>query len=46
MQSFYTQLFSQPQNQNTQMVALARITHLSNDKLRSLAAYMIWSIWN
>lgn len=44
MQSFYTQLFNQPQN--AQMVALARITHLSDDKLRSLAAYMIWSIWN
>lgn len=46
MQSFYAQLFSDSQFQDSQMAALARITHLSNDKLRSLAAFIIWGIWN
>lgn len=46
MQSFYTQLFSQHEFQNSQMAALAQITHLSHDKLRGLASYIIWSIWD
>lgn len=46
MQSFYTHLFTQPQSQDNQMLALAKITHLSNDKLRSLAGDLTWSIWN
>ncbi len=46
MQSFYSQLFSQPQCQNKQMAALAQITRLNSDKLRGLASYIIWSIWD
>ena len=46
MQSFYTQLFMQPQIHSSQMRALAKITQLSNDALRSLASNIIWSIWS
>jgi len=46
MQSFYTQLFSDTQCRDSQMAALAHITRLNNDKLRSLAALIIWGIWN
>lgn len=46
MQSFYTQLFTQPQIHDNQMRALAKITQLSNDALRSFAGTIIWSIWS
>lgn len=46
MQNFYTQLFAQKKNGGSQMAALAKITHLSNDELRSIAVDLIWNIWN
>lgn len=45
MQNFYAQLFAQPQNQDSQILALFKITHLSSDKLRALAGDLIWGIW-
>lgn len=46
IQSFYTQLFAQPQTQGSQMRVLAQITQLSNEALRSLAGNIVWSIWS